>query len=76
MRRAKGQVTVHFVFVFFEVRQGSPNDQTSKIVTDESETTELRARARLTNVLVDLVRQLLAHIENVHVRILLIGLCT
>ena len=55
MRRAEGEESMEFIFVFFKSREGGSNNQPSKTVANEGEAAELRAWTGLSNVLVNLL---------------------
>lgn len=76
MGRAQGHEAMEFIFVLLEQRKGGSDYQTTKTVADESKTTQLRTRATLPDVLVNLLCQSLSHFEDVLIGVSLVGLGT
>ena len=67
---------MHFVFVSFEVRKSCSYDQTTQAVADKGKPTQLGSWTRLTNVLLNLLCKLLAHLKYVYIRVVFISLST
>ena len=74
MRRAESKESMEFIFVLFESREGGSNNQPSKTVANEGEAAELRAGARLSDVLVNFLCKSFSHLEYVHISFMLVGL--
>jgi hypothetical protein len=65
---------MEFIFVLLKVRQGSSDNETTKTVTDESQAAELGSRAWFSDVLMNLICELLSHIENATIGVLFVSL--